>query len=68
MRHSVNTELLQNALNYMSTKPYSEVNSLITKILADAYILPTDENQQVETPTEPSLEKETESALIHPEI
>lgn len=68
MRHSVNTELLQNALNYMSTKPYSEVNTIITQILADAYIVQTDETQQVESPTEPSPEKETESALIHPEI
>lgn len=36
MRHSVETKLLQEVLNYLGSKPFNEVSSLITKIQTDA--------------------------------
>ena len=36
MRHSIKTEILQKALNYLASRPFNEVNSLINEITSDA--------------------------------
>lgn len=36
MRHSVDTKLLQEILNYLATRPFAEVNGLISKMQQDA--------------------------------
>jgi hypothetical protein len=35
MRHSVDTKLLQEVLNYLANRPYTEVSNLISKLQAD---------------------------------
>jgi len=36
MRHSLETSVLQEVLNYLGAKPYTEVSALIIKIQSDA--------------------------------
>lgn len=40
MRHSVDTALLQQALNQLVKQPYSEVASLLQSIQKDAVVIP----------------------------
>ena len=39
MRHSVNTKVLQDILNYLANRPYAEVSAIITALQTDAAII-----------------------------
>lgn len=39
MRHSVNTKVLQDILNYLANRPYSEVATIIKALQDDATII-----------------------------
>lgn len=39
MRHSIETKILQNVLNYLATRPYQEVAELVLSVQKDAYLL-----------------------------
>jgi hypothetical protein len=39
MRHSVNTKVLQDILNYLANRPYAEVSAIITALQADATVI-----------------------------
>lgn len=39
MRHSIETKLLQEVLNYLAAKPYTEVSALIMQIQSDAKVI-----------------------------
>jgi hypothetical protein len=36
MRHSVKSELLQQLMSYLSTRPFNEVHKLISELASDA--------------------------------
>jgi hypothetical protein len=36
MRHTIKTELLQKVMAYLSSRPFAEVNTLISDVIADA--------------------------------
>lgn len=45
MRHSIKTEVLQKVLNYLASRPFSEVNSLISEITSDAKAIKSEEEE-----------------------
>jgi len=36
MRHTIKTDILQKVLNYLSSKPFTEVSALINEVMSDA--------------------------------
>lgn len=38
MRHTIKTEILQSVLNYLASKPYNEVQALVSAIQTDAKV------------------------------
>jgi hypothetical protein len=48
MRHSVNTKVLQDILNYLANRPYSEVATIIKALQDDATIIDTASQPEAE--------------------
>ena len=48
MRHSVNTKVLQDILNYLANRPYSEVATIIKALQDDATIIDTASQTEAE--------------------
>lgn len=48
MKHSIKTEILQKVLNYLSSRPFSEVNTLITEITSDAKAIKDEQEPEQE--------------------
>lgn len=48
MRHSVNTKVLQDILNYLANRPYSEVSVIIKALQDDATIIDTASQAEAE--------------------
>ena len=48
MRHSVNTKVLQDILNYLANRPYSEVDTIIKALQDDATIIDTASQTEAE--------------------
>lgn len=55
MRHSVDTRILQDIINYLGNKPYAEVTQLITDLQNDAKSIP-EPKESSEEPKEQSNE------------
>lgn len=64
MRHSIKTDLLQKVLNYLTSKPFNEVNTMINEIVADAFVIETGTDQQTKVEdlaeVQPELELQSE--------
>lgn len=64
MRHSIKTDLLQKVLNYLTSKPFNEVNTMINEIVADAVVIETGTDQQTKVEdlaeVQPELELQSE--------
>jgi len=48
MRHSVNTKVLQDILNYLANRPYSEVATIIKALQDDAAVIDTASEKEAE--------------------
>ncbi len=46
MRHSIKTELLQKVMAYLSSRPFAEVNTLISDVIADAKPIKEDKPEE----------------------
>jgi hypothetical protein len=49
MKHIVSTKILQDILNYLANRPYTEVAALIQTLQDDAKPIPEEENKQEAT-------------------
>lgn len=59
MRHTIKTQILQAVLNYLATKPYNEVQALVTAIQSDAAVDPL---SKVEEPQAEAVEQQEQTA------
>lgn len=63
MRHSVSTQILQDILNYLGTRPAGEVLHLINALQGDAQVVPgTEPPPAEEAPVEATTEEAPQAA------
>lgn len=54
MKHTVDTQVLQDILNYLTTKPFAEVNLLIDKLQKSAQPVAEESPAPAEAPAAPA--------------